>query len=84
MIEISYTLHTEDGELLSEEITTPLVPCIGELVDIQNRSYQVVDVLWHHYRHDGSTAVTVTACELNWHKHISEVTAAWKNTHEGR
>jgi hypothetical protein len=33
-----------------EEIKTPLVPRVGELIDIDNRSYQVMDVLWHHYR----------------------------------
>lgn len=79
MIDISYTLHAEDGELLSEEIQSPLVPRIGELVTIsQTRSFQVVDVLWHHYQKDGSTGATVTACEVNWHKHIGDVVDQWR------
>lgn len=81
MIDISYTLHTNDGFPISEEVKAPLVPRVGELVTFdQTRSYQVVDVLWHHYGKDSSTAVTVTACELNWHKHDLEVTNEWRRT----
>lgn len=54
------------------------MPRLGELVDIDNRSYQVVDVLWHHYR-KSDTSVTVTACELSWHKHIGEVVDQWRH-----
>ncbi|MGH2602321.1 MAG: hypothetical protein ACRDJ9_23415 [Dehalococcoidia bacterium] len=39
----------------------------------------MVDVLWHHRA--GSIDVTVTAYELNWHKHIGEVTTNWHSTH---
>lgn len=45
MIKISYALHTDDGGIEYEEIKTPLVPRVGELIDIDNRSYQVMDVL---------------------------------------
>ncbi|SFQ27056.1 hypothetical protein [Amycolatopsis rubida] len=46
MIEIRYTLHTDDGGIEYAEITAPLVPRVGELVAIsQGRSYQVVDVV---------------------------------------
>jgi hypothetical protein len=81
VIEINYPLHTNGGEIECAEIKAPLVPRNGELVDIENRSYQVVDVLWHH-RRSGETSVTVTACEYSWHKHIGDVLDAWRRDRE--
>lgn len=81
MIEINYTLHTDDGGIEYAEIKAPLVARTGELVDIENRSYQVVDVLWHH-NPSGETSVTVTACEYSWHKHIGDVLDAWRRDHD--
>ncbi|MBE8520438.1 hypothetical protein ILP97_23615 [Amycolatopsis sp. H6(2020)] len=81
VVDISYTLHAANGEMLSEETQSPVVPRIGELVCFdRDPSYQVVDVLWHHSR-AGGTRATVTACELNWHKHVVEVTEAWHEDH---
>lgn len=77
MIEISYTLHTDDGEIRYEEAPrSEHVPRISELITFeQNHSYQVVDVLWH--LRAGDPHVTVTACELSWHRHISKITSEW-------
>ncbi|WP_409185985.1 hypothetical protein F9C11_17765 [Amycolatopsis sp. VS8301801F10] len=78
MIDIVYTLHTDDGGSDSAEISAPLVPRVGEMVDIEDRAYRVVDVLWHHYR-SGAHGVSITACEDNWHKHIDEVLDDWRS-----
>lgn len=87
MIDIFYTLHTDDGQSLQEEVRqSPHVPRIGELVTVtsQQRSYQIVDVLWH-INPSGNHHVTITACELNWHKHIQKVTTTeWSANHESR
>ena len=77
MIDIVYTLHTDGGGSGSAEITAPLVPRVGEMVDIEDRAYRVVDVLWHHYP-SGNHGVTVIACEDNWHKHIGDVLDNWR------
>jgi hypothetical protein len=83
MIEISYTLYCEDGELLSEERRSDQVPRVGELVTFgARRSYEVVDVLWHlpaaHDQH-----VTVSAYELDWHRHIAKILAERRGRNGG-
>ncbi len=77
VIEVNYTLNREDGDTkYVESLRSEQVPRIGEIVSFDwNDSYQVVDVLWH--LHDDQH-VTVTACEVNWHRHINDVTAAWR------
>jgi hypothetical protein len=46
----------------------------GDLVTFDfNRSYQVVDVLWHANTGGKHTLVTITACERDWHQHIRDV-----------
>lgn len=78
MIDISYTLHCDDGEILYEEKQSEHVPRVGELVVFDHEhSYQVIDVLWHLIGTDGHQ-VTITACELGWHKHIGETLAEWR------
>lgn len=81
MIHIIYTLRGEDDESIEKEVKkSPQVPRIGELICFDPlRSYQVIDVLWHLGGND--PYVTVTACELNWHKHIAQATADWEDTH---
>ncbi|TWP51729.1 hypothetical protein FKR81_12740 [Lentzea tibetensis] len=77
MIKIDYTLHCDDGEIQYEEKRSEHVPRVGELVTFDfDHSYQVVDVLWHLVGADGHH-VTVTACELNWHKNIDKILTAW-------
>lgn len=78
MIEINYTLHTLDEDILHENRQAPLVPRVGELITLDgDRSFQVVDVLWHHWD-DGSTSVTITGCETPWHARIADVVDAWR------
>jgi hypothetical protein len=36
VIEINYTLHTDDGDILHEERHSPLVPYLGELVTLDD------------------------------------------------
>lgn len=52
MIDISYTLHADNGDILDEEtLQSEHVPPVGELVTFDpHRSYQVIDVLWHPRR----------------------------------
>lgn len=78
MIEISYRLHGEDGNISHEERTSDHVPRVGDMLafDFNGPSYQVIDVLWH-LRADDPVSVTITAGELNWHKYIGDATAAW-------
>ena len=79
MIEISYTLHRDNSDILHEERTAADVPRVGDMIafDFNGPSYQVIDVLWH-LRADEPASVTVTAGELNWHKHIGDATTAWR------
>lgn len=79
-IEISYTLHGEDGSISHEERTSEHVPRVGDMLafDFYGPSYQVIDVLWHLHA-DGPGRATVTAGELNWHKHIGDATTAWRD-----
>jgi hypothetical protein len=48
VIDTIYTLRDEDGETRDEEVKqSPHVPRVGEFVCFdQQRSYQVIDVLW--------------------------------------
>ncbi|GGN29293.1 hypothetical protein GCM10011609_86210 [Lentzea pudingi] len=76
MIRILFTLHSNDGDTDSHEISSAThVPRIGELVSVEPyRCYQVLDVLWHL---DDDPCVSITACELDWHKHMAKTRAAW-------
>lgn len=77
MIEVSYTLHGDDGGIEYQERSAQQVPRVGELVTFeQSHSYQVVDVLWH-LNEAGRERVTITACERDWHKHIRGVVDDW-------
>lgn len=81
MIDVYYTLQAEDGATQSQETRSEHVPRVGELISFDpDRSYQVVDVLWHP--RDNDSYVSVTALELNWHKHIRKIIADWQNDHE--
>lgn len=81
MIHTIYSLRGADGETRDEEVEqSPHVPRVGEFVCFdQQRSYQVIDVLWQ--LGGDNPYVIVTACELDWHKHFAKVTADWDNTH---
>jgi len=82
VIEVNYTLHGDDGNIEYEERHIEQVPQVGELVAVgPRRSYQVIDVLWHLSTEDDSLSATVTACELSWHQHISDVLDAWRAAH---
>ncbi|MGH3871430.1 MAG: hypothetical protein ACRDSR_07950 [Pseudonocardiaceae bacterium] len=78
MIDINYTLNTLDCDILYEEKKrSEHVPRLGELISFDlHRSYQVVDVLWR--LGNGGRSVGITACEVNWHQHIKDVTADWE------
>lgn len=80
LIEIDYTLHTNDGDIGAESVQATHVPRVGELVSVGfYDSYQVVDVLWHV--NDGRQhRVSITACERSWHRHIEEVVAEYQGT----
>jgi len=81
VIVVNYTLQGDDGEIRDEERHSEQVPRVGELVTFDfNRSYQVVDVLWH-LNEPGTTRVTVTACELGWHENLEAVMRAWRKAH---
>lgn len=46
MIELSFTLHAGDGEILDETVQSDQVPRVGDLVSFDwNCSFLVVDVL---------------------------------------
>ncbi|MFI6100798.1 hypothetical protein ACIA8G_35060 [Lentzea sp. NPDC051213] len=79
MIHIIYRLQDENGDSHEEEVAqAPHVPRVGELVGFDPmRSYQVIDVLWHLGGDDPH--VSITARELNWHRHIAKVTADWES-----
>ncbi len=85
MIEVSFSLHNDDGSP-AEEITRtlPRVPAIGEMIGVPDgglgRSYQVIDVLWNLWP-DGSTTALVRANELDWHANISKVEDTWRQAH---
>jgi hypothetical protein len=77
----SARLHPLRGKKVRVHNLTPHVPRIGELVSFDpRRSYQVIDVLWHLGGDD--PYVSITACELNWHKHIAKATAFWENANQ--
>ena len=77
MVVVNFTLHNDDGGLQDEERRCEQVPRVGEMISFDfNHSYQVVDVLWH-LNQPAAATVTVTACEVNWHKHIDDVVGAW-------
>ena len=84
MINIDYTLRSDDGEFRYEEDSgSGHVPRVGELVTFdQDHSYQVVDVLWHLGQ--DAPHITVTACELDWHKHIDKITNQWQHNNAGQ
>jgi hypothetical protein len=66
------------------QVQSQQVPRVGELIGFEpNRSYQVVDVLWHLNK-AGQDRVTVTACERDWHEHINDVMAEWRKAERNR
>ncbi|WP_158889562.1 hypothetical protein [Amycolatopsis anabasis] len=53
MIEIGYTLHTGDGDLVHEVRQAPLVPRVGELVTLGSPTLWlalVARAVWFGYR----------------------------------
>jgi len=84
MIEVDYTLYGDDGGIEYQERSSQQVPRAGELIGFEpNRSYQVIDVLWHLNK-AGQDRVTVTACERDWHEHINDVMAEWRKAERNR
>ena len=70
MIEADFTLRTEEGDRNYQELRVEEVPRVGEFVTFDpQRSYRVIDVLWH--LGDKGARVTVTCSEESWHENMA-------------
>lgn len=93
MLELNYTLHTIDGHILDQTVRAEQPPRVGDMIGFdESHSFLVIDVLWHlNHGLPGSLGkvagttqprITITACELDWHWHLSSVLAEWRRLNE--